>query len=334
MREPADKRTAADTEAAEWFARLGTRSVSAPTLEDFRAWRSRPENAAAYGRLEAMWRDAGKLADDPHIREAAAAASARRPRTRVRSLWRVLLPLSAATSCLVIALVLWPPDDPGAYATAVGEQRVVRLADGSTVRLDTSTRLRVRFASERRRIELERGRALFTVAHDPSRPFIVEAGAARATAVGTVFAVRRDRSAVTVTVLSGRVDVAPLAAPRGQARRLLPGHQAVVAGLRQDTRRVDVDAQTSWTEGRLVFRETPLGTAVAEVNRYLADPVALDAGRLAAVPVSGVFRTGDRDAFVAAASELFGLEAVPSPDGSVTLAAKKNPPRPPGVDPG
>ena len=101
--------------------------------------------------------------------------------------------------------VFW--NGQGLYTTAVGEQRVIQLADGSNVSLDTDSRIRVRFAGAERRLELERGQALFDVADD-GRPFVVVAGDTSITAVGTVFDVRRHSDGVKVTLVSGVVDVA------------------------------------------------------------------------------------------------------------------------------
>lgn len=325
MAEP-DNATA-DTEAADWFARLGTRSVSAETLQAFQSWRMRPENAAAYRRLEELWRDADALRQDPQIRAAVEAAG--RTRSRPRPQVIAAASLAGALACVIVAVLLWRPGG-ATYATEVGEQRLVRLEDGSQIRLDTASRVLVSLGRERRRVELAQGQALFSVAPDASRPFVVEAGPARVTAVGTVFAVRREAGATSVTLVSGTVDVASVAAPAVPERRLAAGQQALVSRRRQEVRAVDPALQTSWTEGRLIFRETPLAAAVDEVNRYLTSPVVLDAGGLSSVPVSGVFETGDRDAFVAATGELFGLQAVAAPDGSVTLTrpARKSPAAP------
>lgn len=325
----------AEAEAADWFARLGTRAVSASTLESFAAWRSRPANAVAYRRLEGVWADAGDLRGDPDIRKVLAATTGPR-RERPGWLGRPALAggaLCGVFACLVLGVSLWRQGQ-GAVSTEVGEQRVVRLEDGSTVRLNTDSRLRIRFADARRSVALDRGEALFTVAPDPSRPFVVDAGGTDVTAVGTAFAVRLDGERVAVTLLSGKVEVVTDRPPAGSSERretrLAPGEQHVVSPSGGSTRQVDVAAQTSWAEGRLIFRDTPLDAAVEEVNRYLTAPIRLDAAGVETVAVNGVFQTGDRDAFVSAASDLFDLRGVPSSDGSVTLTERNKSTRSPG----
>lgn len=141
------------------------------------------------------------------------------------------------------------------------------------------------------------------------------------TAVGTVFEVRRDGEIATVTLVSGVVDLGGRRVARGESR-MTAGQQARVTASSAVTAPVDVQAETSWTEGRIVFRDTPLRLAVAEVNRYLTDEVVLDAGALDGVRVTGVFKTGDRDAFVSVASEVFDLRISPGRGGSVRLSER------------
>ncbi|HEY4587096.1 MAG TPA: FecR domain-containing protein [Brevundimonas sp.] len=325
MSHPKNRVEASETEAAAWHARLGARSVSTETIEDFFAWRSKPGNADAYRRVERVWGAAGRLEKDPEIARAFSEALSRKDSAaRPRRLRRAVI--GAAIGGAVMAAVagaLWLQSRT-VFATGVGEQRVVQLADGSYVRLDTDSRIRVRFDGDRRLVELEDGQALFTVAHDGDRPFVVLTDDIQVTAVGTVFDVRRDSSGVKVTLVSGVVDVAERAAGRA-VKRLAAGQQSQLTPQGQVTRAVDIQAETSWTDGRIVFRDTPLREAVSEVNRYLTHKIVLDAAAQEAASVNGVFRTGDRDAFVSTAAEVFGLRAKKGVDGEVLLSdAKKS----------
>jgi len=323
MGDPQGGNSAADREAAEWHVRLGERPVSAAALEQFRIWRTRPGNAEAYARVEALWRGAGTLAGDPDVQAVTQAAlKASRPRPR-RSLTRRALPAAAVLVPVVAAalvLAFWLPSRD-VYATDVGDQRVVRLDDGTRIQLDTDSRVRVRYADAERRVVLERGQALFMVARDPARPFRVVAGAAEITALGTVFDVRRETAGVRVTLVEGAVAVVEGDPDRARRWRLAPGQQ--VRTSRPDPRPVAVDAaaETSWSQGRLVFRGAPLREAVAEVNRYLPEKIELAAPASEDVPVNGVFASGDREAFVSAVSDLFGLTPQPRADGGVRLVA-------------
>ena len=321
MAGPKKRVETAETEAAAWHQRLGERSVSTRTIEDFFEWRRVPENADAYRRVEQVWSEARMLAPEAGIHNAVDEALNRKA-GRVRSLASPgpVFGLAAVAGAAILTFTSWTWfEGRGVYETAVGEQRVVQLADGSSVRLDTASRIRVRFSEGSRRLELEGGQALFAVAHDAMRPFVVDAGTATVTAVGTVFEVRRDGGDATVTLGSGAVDVGAGSGRQGKSR-MSAGQQARVTASGAVTTRVDVEAETSWTDGRIIFRDTPLRVAVAEVNRYLTAKVELDAEALDGVRVNGVFKTGDRDAFVSVASEVFDLQVSPGQDGSIRLS--------------
>ena len=326
MTNPKARVEIADKEAAAWHVRLGGPDVGADAIKDFFTWRQEPVNADAYRRVEKIWADTGKLTRDPEVQEAFDAALFRRKGDgRARRLPRTLIGLGAIGAAIALAFgayAWWGGRDT--FATDIGEQRLVQLADGSSVRLDTASQIRVRFDGHRRVVELERGQALFTVAHDAQRPFQVEAGGTQVTAVGTVFDVRRDEAGVQVVLVKGIVDVAA-SGEGGRLRRMTPGQLTRVTKAGATTiSPADLERATSWSDGRLVFRDTPLRQAVAEMNRYLTDPITLDAPTKENETVNGVFRTGDRDAFVSAASAVFDLQASPRKDGAVHLSAENN----------
>ncbi|WGM45847.1 hypothetical protein KOAAANKH_00711 [Brevundimonas sp. NIBR10] len=312
----------ADAEAASWHTRLANRSVSTDMITEFYAWRQNPLNDEAYAKVQTMWSRAKVLEGQPDIQTAIADALARKKTPDRRAVWIGALVASTGIA-LAIGGTYWF-QGRSAYATDVGEERLVQLDDGSTVRLDTGSSIKVAFSGGQRRIELEGGRALFTVAHDTSRPFIVLAGATQVRAVGTVFDVRRAEAGVTVSMVSGLVEVSGPDLPAGPPKRLAAGQRALVSPQGLQTQTINVADATSWADGRLVFRGTPLGQAVDEVNRYLTDKIVLAPGTPRSQPVSGVFHTSDRAAFVSAVCELFQLTAEADPDGSVRLTADKN----------
>ncbi|MCV0415713.1 MAG: FecR domain-containing protein [Brevundimonas sp.] len=322
MSDPQIARSVADREATDWHVRLGERPVSAETLAAFKAWRATPANAEAYHRVETVWRSMGTLSGDQDIqditRETLRTSRPAPRRTRSRALvpaLAVLVPVVVAA----VALSLWLPAR-GVHETEVGELRIVRLEDGTQVRLDTDTRLKVRFEGDQRRVFLEQGQALFEVAHDAARPFRVVAGETEVTALGTVFDVRRETSGARVTLVQGAVAVTETGVGDARRWRLAPGQQVETARANAAPRAVDPEVATSWSEGRLIFRGAPLSDAIAEVNRYLPEKIVLAPGPDADVSVNGVFETGDREAFVSAVTDLFGLTAEARADGSVRLS--------------
>lgn len=304
----------AEREAAAWHNRLGEPSVSTQTIHDFYAWRQTPENADAYRRVEAVWAEAGRMRADADLQRATQAALTRRTSASWR--WWGMGAVAVITAVLVAGVGLRLQAGT-LYQTAVGEEEVVQLADGSVVRLDTNTRVRVRYASDLRLLELESGQALFTVAKDGQRPFVVRAGGASVTARGTIFGVRLGADDVRVTLVEGAVDVQDR---RHEPKRLAAGQRAAVKVTGVTTAAADLAVETSWSEGRIVLRDVTLQQGVDEVNRYLTRKIVLEPGVGDGDTVNGVFRTGDREAFVATAVGVFGLKATAQSDGSVTLA--------------
>jgi transmembrane sensor len=326
MSDTATERSRADREAAGWFAKLNQPSVTTDALWAFREWRKEPANREAYARVEAAWAAAGRLsASDPEIRALTADALVRnpaRPEGLRRRTWAVGLLSGGAIAAAAFAVVWMLGLTQPTYRTAVGEERLVVLDDGSRVRLNTDSELKVRFRPGERRLVLAKGEALFEAAHDAARPFVVEADGARVRALGTKFDVRKDSNAVHVTLLEGRVQV--VQAGQVGATTLAPNQQLTVSGG-GITAPVAADARevSGWTSGRLSFRGVALDDAIAEVNRYAVHQIVLDASApLGRQPVSGVFNAGDTAAFVAAVSAFFNLTATTAPDGSVRLAPK------------
>lgn len=316
------------TEASQWFTVMTGGDIDPADLERFRAWRRVPENAAAFDKVKRGWESAGGLAERPAIVAATEAALAKYPIKpeapgQVGPSRRfVLAPLAIGLATIAVAgggiFAAYRAQEPS-FSTSVGGQQLQVLPDGSRVRLNTDTKVRIAFQADERRVVLEHGQAFFEVAHDPNRPFVVEADGARVRALGTKFDVRHDTAAVRVTLVQGRVQVR---AGDGRETVLSPG-EAVVAdrnGLSRPSA-ADVGAVAGWTSGRLTFSGVPLRDAVAEVNRYSDRKVVLDAPEaVAGELISGQFVTGDIENFVAGARSLYGLKVTSETGREIRLA--------------
>jgi transmembrane sensor len=186
------------------------------------------------------------------------------------------------------------------YATAPDERTSVTLADGSVVTLDSSTRLLVKLGKLRRDIRLLAGRALFQVAKDRHRPFVVRAGDRTITALGTKFDVRLSPEELRVTLAEGSVAVAPVRAGRGSVRQIMKPQQQLVevAGASSpQLRTIDADKALSWVDGRVFFDNEPLASAVEEMNQYSDRQIVVDPG-VANLRINGMFRTSNQAGFV------------------------------------
>lgn len=180
---------------------------------------------------------------------------------------------AAATIAIAAASSWWVASHANLYKTAVGEQRIVQLSDGSVLYLNTDSSTRVNFSPEARNVELLEGEALFVVAHDTTRPFRVKSGTAIIQAVGTQFNVHRTNQDTYVAVLEGRVKLASTTAlnvAAASVNLLSAGEEAVIARDGNIVRQTIADRNQTmaWRERRLVFRAARLQDVVEEINRY------------------------------------------------------------------
>jgi transmembrane sensor len=223
---------------------------------------------------------------------------------KINSVVAIRTSVAGVVACCVALLlfILWRTMTPGerleTYQTNSGEIRKVWLEDGSSVVLGAQSSLLVKFTPEHRSVRLERGEALFQVAHNRFRPFVVTAGQRTITATGTAFVVRRDSDRVIVTVTDGSVEVvAPTfgnpTTPTGQpgdsqllnrsVARVVRGQQMSYEdqGAVGPIQHADPQMATAWAHGRLQFEDESLRYVVETVNRYsrreiIVDPASAD----------------------------------------------------------
>jgi len=299
----------ASAEAAVWLARLQGDARTPAREAAFKDWLAAdPAHQTAFEKATDIWAalpGAAQLLGEPARGTAKVV-----PIDRWRS--RPVHALALAAS-LVLALGLGTflmLSRPAAYSTAIGEQKVATLEDGSRIALNTDSSVEVHYDGAQRLVELDRGEAMFEVAHNSARPFLVRAGDKQVRAVGTSFVVRREGDGVVVTLLQGKVAVTDIrpAAVKPQATYLNPGDRlrAPVGGPAQIDAQ-SADAATAWRRGQAMFADTPLADAVTELNRYGGPRLMIDDPRLAGLKISGVFATNDTGEFARAVAALHGL---------------------------
>ena len=237
------------------------------------------------------------------------------PPARIGRIW-LSHSRALAASLVIVAIVgggsyFWPHGS--VYRTDVGGLASVPLSDGSKVTLNTDSEIRVAVTETERRVTLDQGEAFFEVAKDPKRPFVVRAGEERVIAVGTKFSVRRDGDTVRVVVTEGRVRV-ERASPGG----LIPVTQvsagtiasaASTGTLVQKEPIVEAEESLSWRRGFLVFRDTSLGEAIIEFNRYNERKIVIEDPAIAALHVGGSIRSTNVEAFVRLIEQGFPVHA-------------------------
>lgn len=299
--------------ALAWCARLNSGHVSVADRAAFRDWiESDPRHARAFEEAERLWTRAGAAA----VRIGGDGWYRRRPRR-----WA---PALAAAAVLFLAVLGAGWRDPGIldrmladHATGPGVSRMVTLADGSGVFLDTDSAIAVDLEPHRRTVRLIRGRAWFDVAHDADAPFTVTAGLVETRVLGTAFAVSRGRDAATVTVERGEVDVA-----LGHERtgvRLVPGQRLTLGpGTRRGPDEVEPEIALAWRRGLLVFDRAPLSEVAAALERMVPGRFVVAGENLRRETLSGTFRVDNPEAVLAALGDAMGLKTAGIP-GFTTL---------------
>lgn len=333
---------AIETEAAAWVARFDAGDVTAKDQAAFQEWLNRSaRHRGAIAELGSLWSELDMLkqlagSDDiARMRGAFGRHSGR---------WKKARPWLAACAAAAIAMaggaVLFRPmrhspatmvadrakpkmhasarnHAPGRtfYETAVGGQRQITLADGTSVILNTNSRLDVDFSAQRRDVHLIRGEAYFDVVHDKARPFTVYANTYVVRDIGTAFDVHLSKAGlVEVGVTKGSVEVAPTHAADTPKRPkvLAAGHNIVLGrdGARSDVLSdADMARKLAWRQGELIYSGQPLGQVLADVGRYSDIKIELADPALANMPVGGAFRTDQIEAIFTALENNFGVHA-------------------------
>ncbi|MNI51804.1 fec operon regulator FecR [compost metagenome] len=210
------------------------------------------------------------------------------------------------------------------FATALGERRHVALPDGSVIDLNSRSRLQVRFEKGQRNIELSEGEAMFNVAHDSDRPFVVESGTGKVTVTGTRFDVRRGASDTRVVVEQGTVRVQGREAPGDVFVALTAG-----LGTRVDAHgnvapayAVNPAELTAWRSGKLVFNNASLSEVVEEVSRYREKPLTVSNDKIGQLRLTSVFKSDNTEALLKALPNILPVAVRTHADGSQEIISK------------
>ncbi len=358
----ASKRIEIERAAAGWLARRDGEGWTPADADALARWLDVDvAHRVAFLRLEAAWREAGRLqalgagwkAADPPPRGHWHAASretglppdadplptppdlsglrfAPRPRhaasaRRAMAAAAFLIVLGAA-SLAGWGLRTQTHVEATRYATTLGGLRTLSLADGSTTTLASDSQIDVRLSRRDRHIGLARGEAFFDVAKDARRPFVVDAGSREVVAVGTRFSVRRDPHEVRVIVTEGLVRLQSPAreGARMPAAMLPAGSVALVRGdavLVRSVAVTDAERMLDWRAGLLVFSDTTLADAAAEFNRYNARKIVVADAQAGALRVGGSFRWDNADGFVRLLERGFPVRAEYA-DDRIVLASR------------
>jgi transmembrane sensor len=315
-----------DDDASLWLVRLDNGNLSEQSRKELKAWLTADErHQVALKSMADVWHDMDNVL--MMINDESSSKSV--------SLWPVLTPVLKpfllAASVSFLAIIIWVTMplsvDKHSYATLIGQQMDTTFEDGSIVHLNTNSHIETEFSDEKRIIKLIKGEALFEVAHDPNRPFIVYAGDRLVQAIGTKFVVHLESENIQVTVTDGKVKMSKVALDTtlNDIKELnsatilkddifIAKGEKVVAASNQTPKLTQVKAENierelSWLDGKLVFDNERLFDVIKEINRYDDIEIVLKDPSLHNIRISGRFDLGDSEALIEAIELSFNIKS-------------------------
>ncbi|PTN11712.1 FecR family protein [Nitrosomonas aestuarii] len=293
-------------QAAAWFLRIQQSDHNHAEQKTFEAWLAQSEaHRAEYQQYVRLWQNLDQLEE-------------RKPQKKRHSTIVGIILIMVMFSALH-----WLVHYEEVIITAIGEREQIKLADGTTIDINTNTKLRLALFGLTRKVTIEHGEALFKIGNERLRTFEVYAGNGTIRDIGTEFNVNLEKDKTTVAVLEGAVEISlddllfPSAIIQSGQQLSYSKH-----GL-SDTLRTDTGTVAAWRKNRLVFRDTPLSEVVQQINRYHIRPVRLIDTQLNTLRVSGEFNATDRDGLVRALKTLFPLQSSELDDMTVLHVEKQ-----------
>ncbi|WP_275498233.1 FecR family protein [Sphingomonas pollutisoli] len=309
------RESAADIEraAADWVARLDRGALSDTEQQALASWAAQDtRRAGAYARAMAVnlhLDRAVALGEDYVTRHQPVEAPSRR---------RVIAVAASAAAACAASLSIFTLQRRGAapkrrtIGTARGAVREVALGEGSTVTLNTMTELRPSLTDTLRKVDLLKGEALFDVAKDPKRPFVVYVGEFSVRAVGTSFTVRRTAlGAVKVVVTEGIVEVTRRQDVLGQVHAGIAfAVDAAASPVIETLNPSQIDSALAWRGGRIDLQGMTLAEAAEEFSRYSDLRIRVTDPAIANLHIAGVYATSDPAGFAENVALSLGLKSV------------------------
>ena len=347
-------------EACAWIAQLESGNLTKADAEAFREWLQRsPQHAAQVRALAKLSADLNVLTGMAEPLRAAAnhyeeVMPGQRHRNRSFSIFTA--GAGVAVGVLIVALVILSQNldsslnYEAALITATGEHRDYVLPDGSTIALNTASQISVRYSDEERFVQLIRGEAIFEVASNVDRPFVVRANNTIVEAIGTAFLVRFESELFEVAVTEGSVKVTdlmnitadapdeagtpvpavrthsvatePIVLAAGQALSLPVGGSVAMPefAVVEEISERQLQRKMAWQEGLLDFSDSPLEEVIREVSRHTTLNIEIEDPALRELMFGGVFRTGDTEPLFQALEITYNIQADYIDDEAVRLS--------------
>ena len=305
--------------AIAWQLSLDSGAGSAVEREEFAKWHAAHEEHAR------AWLQLGMLDQRFSVASGPARVALLQSREGIRRRVRKL-GSGIASVLLVIGLGLFAGERylPLDYwladqRTATGEQRTLRLADGTLINLNTHSALDVRFDEKQRRIVLQEGEILIETGHNDARPFIVETRDGQMRALGTRFLVKREDHGTRLSVLQSAVAARPETLADEQI--LKEGQQVLMQRDGLGPLLALNPGSDAWTRGMLVVDNVRLEDLVRELDRYRPGHLGVDPA-VADLRITGSFPLHNTDLALSALLPTLPVQIEQHTPWWVTVIAK------------
>lgn len=316
--------TEVELEAAHWIAVLDSPAISNTEMARFHDWLAADEkHKRAY---EALAATSDKI-DAFLATEAPTGHTQPRSRLTRRGLLTGGAIAAATTGAVLLGRRFLDLARREEFATALRQPRSVALSDGTRIELAPGARILATLTLAARSIRFEEGVALFNVAHDPQRPFIVSTRYGEIRALGTEFVVRLGEDRAIATVLSGRVEARrpslfpnsqtpPDAVCEANAEVVLQRDSVSVSSLQED----GLERRLIWRDRMVALDDQSLRDAAAEIERFTGVRFVFSDAATADIRLTGYIEGDDVEGFIALLAANAGVEAERRPDGAIVLS--------------
>ncbi|WP_102795069.1 FecR family protein [Bowmanella denitrificans] len=277
-----------DTEAREWLIRLQEAAPDAPLKAQFSRWLNQSDaHKQAFSRIDRLWRQLGLL---DNLEALTANQPAAKPLKQPGVALATWLGMAAALLIVVLGWQRLPFSAPVTvaqvqhFATPAKMNTTLTLEDGSQVISAGSARFSYLQDTQQRLLQMHQGTLYFDVAHNAELPFVITSGGSRVQVLGTAFEISLTHNQLRLSVQRGRVEMTALDKGKVVQKAQLTAGQQLVADAAGhflgNVQTFDSRQALSWLQGRLEYDGTPLADVVQELNRYLSQPVEIDADNL------------------------------------------------------
>lgn len=339
-----------NAQAAYWFALLQSERCTDAQRKAFSHWlNEEPSHRDVFDLISAIYESSEALASDSDVMALRKEALGQGRIMSFHKLWYARAFIGAIAALFIFAVINVTALNPFqgrlkggvdqiaqtdgrtvdglVLSTAVGELLTRTLEDGSIVELNTDSEVRVKYDGGQRNLYLLKGQAIFDVAHNKERPFVVFAGDRRVTALGTTFEVRLDKAFAQVTLIEGKVSVdeltlsdEPVPEKNQKSVELSPGQRFIAtAEASQVVELATIETDLSWRNGRHIFSDEKISVIVDELNRYTERKIIIGDPKIGDLRASANFKIGSTQSLSAALEATFDLSVAHDSDANRIL---------------